>query len=152
MIKSKKEKSETMYNIDRLSEKCGVSRRTVRYYIQRGLLPPPEGKLKGAYYTDKHLKRLEEIKSLSAEGVPLNMMRDIFEKKITLNDIPCVAEDEKVEKTKVKPIQEPENIWIHLEIEEGVEFNFRKDKADKINLNKLINDLQKKLRSCYYVK
>lgn len=59
------------FGIAELAERGGVSRRTVRYYVQRGLLPPPTGVGRGKHYTEEHLGALLRVKDLQAEGVPL---------------------------------------------------------------------------------
>ena len=66
-----KEEIPNIYTIDMLAEESGLNRRTVRYYIHRGLLPPPFGKKRGSYYTDLHLNRLLTINKLADQGVPL---------------------------------------------------------------------------------
>lgn len=63
---------ERRYAIGELAELGGVSRRTVRYYVTRELVPPPTGVGRGAYYTDDHLERLIRVRDLQAAGVPLN--------------------------------------------------------------------------------
>ena len=63
---------ERTYSIGSLADATGVSRRTVRFYVQRDLLPPPEGLGRGALYTDEHLARLLQIKVWQEEGVPLD--------------------------------------------------------------------------------
>jgi DNA-binding transcriptional MerR regulator len=62
---------ERTYTIGSLADTAGVSRRTVRFYVQRDLLPPPEGLGRGALYSDEHLARLLEIKAWQEEGIPL---------------------------------------------------------------------------------
>jgi DNA-binding transcriptional MerR regulator len=59
------------YSIGELAELGGVSRRTVRYYVQRGLLPEPLGLGRGDHYTDTHLERLRRIKALQEQGLSL---------------------------------------------------------------------------------
>jgi DNA-binding transcriptional MerR regulator len=59
------------YGPDELAERAGVSRRTVRYYVQRGLLPAPAGLGRGKHYGEAHLTRLIRIRELQAAGVPL---------------------------------------------------------------------------------
>ncbi len=63
---------ERTYSIGTLADAAGVSRRTVRFYVQRDLLPPPEGLGRGAHYTDEHLARLLQIKGWQEEGVALD--------------------------------------------------------------------------------
>lgn len=65
----------TTYSIGALAEAAGVSRRTVRFYVQRGLLAPPEGLGRGAHYTDDHLASLLQIKGWQEQGVPLEQIR-----------------------------------------------------------------------------
>jgi len=60
------------YTIGSLADTAGVSRRTVRFYVQRDLLPPPQGLGRGALYTDEHLARLLQIKAWQEDGVPLD--------------------------------------------------------------------------------
>jgi DNA-binding transcriptional MerR regulator len=64
------------YSIAELAAAGGVSRRTVRFYVQRGLLPPPGSLGRGARYTDEHLARLIAIKGWQEQGVPLEEIRD----------------------------------------------------------------------------
>jgi DNA-binding transcriptional MerR regulator len=63
------------YSIADLAAAGGVSRRTVRFYVQRGLLPPPGSLGRGARYTTAHLARLLEIKAWQEQGVPLEEIR-----------------------------------------------------------------------------
>jgi DNA-binding transcriptional MerR regulator len=64
-----------MYNIETLAKMTGLTRRTIRYYIQRGILEPPHGGGRGSYYTDDHLKQLKKIKKWSVQGVPIIHMK-----------------------------------------------------------------------------
>src|SRR5688572_19368178 len=58
-----------------LSDLAGVSVRTVRYYIQQGLLPAPESRGPGAHYGPEHLDRLRLIRRLQREHLPLAEIR-----------------------------------------------------------------------------
>ena len=60
------------YTVGELAEAGGVSRRTVRFYVQRGLLPPPEGLGRGAHYTEDHLAALLRIKAWQEQGAALD--------------------------------------------------------------------------------
>jgi DNA-binding transcriptional MerR regulator len=46
------------YSLDELCQLADMNLRTVRYYIQQGLVPGPEGKNRGARYFQLHLERL----------------------------------------------------------------------------------------------
>jgi len=61
-----------IYGVEELAERAGVTRRTVRYYVQRELLPPPRGLGRGKHYTEAHLATLVRIKELQEAGVPLD--------------------------------------------------------------------------------
>lgn len=63
------------FSIGSLADAAGVSRRTVRFYVQGGLLEPPVGLGRGAHYTEAHLARLMQIKSWQEQGVPLEAIR-----------------------------------------------------------------------------
>jgi DNA-binding transcriptional MerR regulator len=63
-------------SIGELAQRTGVTRRTIRYYVEIGLLPPPAGAGKAAVYGRDHLERLETIKELQAYRLSLEEIRD----------------------------------------------------------------------------
>jgi hypothetical protein len=63
------------FNIDELADLGGVSRRTVRYNVQEGLLPPPLGVGRGRHYDQSHLGRLLEVKAQQEAGLTLDEIR-----------------------------------------------------------------------------
>jgi len=63
---------EKRYTISELAELTGVSRRTVRYYVQRTLIPPPLGAGRGHYYTRAHVRRIAKIRDLQDLGFSLD--------------------------------------------------------------------------------
>lgn len=67
------------YKISELAEEAGVTKRTIHYYISKGLLLPPEGIGVNSLYNDEHLKRLRLIKKLQAEYMPLNKIREYIQ-------------------------------------------------------------------------
>ena len=50
------------YKVSELAEKAGVTKRTIHYYISKGLLLPPEGSGVNSVYNDEHLNRILLIK------------------------------------------------------------------------------------------
>ena len=64
------------YKISELADKAGVTKRTIHYYISKGLLLPPEGEGVNSTYNDEHLNRLLLIKKLQSEYIPLNKIRE----------------------------------------------------------------------------
>jgi DNA-binding transcriptional MerR regulator len=65
----------TDYTLADLANLSGVSARTVRYYIQSGLLPAPLGAGPAARYTEAHLDRLRFIRKLQSAHLPLAEIR-----------------------------------------------------------------------------
>jgi DNA-binding transcriptional MerR regulator len=87
------------YSIGALANAAGVSRRTVRFYVERGLLAPPEGLGRGARYTDEHLARLLQIKGWQEAGVALEEIHvrvhaepEVAERRRKRATAPTVAE------------------------------------------------------------
>jgi DNA-binding transcriptional MerR regulator len=100
------------YGIAELAELAGVTRRTVRYYVQRGLLPTPLGTGRGPHYTQAHLERLIRIRTLQETGVPLSKI---------------AARLDGVQQTSASPPEVlPEcHIWTRFALTDGVELHVR---------------------------
>lgn len=64
-----------VYELGELSHLAGVTPRTVRYYIQQGLLRSPGTPGPGAKYDAAHLDRLRLIRRLQREHLPLAEIR-----------------------------------------------------------------------------
>jgi DNA-binding transcriptional MerR regulator len=64
------------YTITELADLSGVNRRNIHFYVQQGLLPPPEGAGLGARYNDEHLLRLRAIPILRNRGLRLDEIRE----------------------------------------------------------------------------
>ncbi len=60
------------YSIGELAQATGVPRRTIRYYVQLGLLLPPKGAGRGHYYEQGHYERLVRIRELRDRGFSLD--------------------------------------------------------------------------------
>ncbi len=71
------------YDLAELSGRARVTPRTVRYYIQQGLLPAPISTGPGAKYGGGHLDRLRLIRRLQQGHLPLAEIRRRLE---TLSD------------------------------------------------------------------
>lgn len=63
------------YRISELAEKAGVTKRTVHYYLAKGLLPPSEGEGLGTTYSDEHLYRIMLIKKMQDSYLPLEEIK-----------------------------------------------------------------------------
>lgn len=105
--------SEKQYTIDDLCELTGFSRRTVRYYVQEGLVDPPAGRGRGGFYYDSQLEQLRQIKALQERGLKLAAIAEILK-------------DKKEESVPEKPSLERE-IWIKHSITDGLELHFSRE-------------------------
>jgi DNA-binding transcriptional MerR regulator len=75
-----KETQRARYGIRELVQASGVPRRTVRYYVQIGLLAPPAGAGRGHYYLPAHLERLVRIRDLRQQGRSLDEIRALLDR------------------------------------------------------------------------
>jgi DNA-binding transcriptional MerR regulator len=73
--------SENSYSLIDLADAAGIEARTIRSYIERGLLPGAVTKGRAASYSEEHLSRLEIIKSLrrARPNIPLSELRIFLE-------------------------------------------------------------------------
>ena len=67
-----------VYTLDQLAELAGVNRRTIRYYIQLGLIDRPIGETRAAYYTWQHLKQLLEVRGYTEQGFSLERIAELM--------------------------------------------------------------------------
>ncbi len=61
--------------IDQLAQRTGMTVRNIRAHQSRGLLPPPEVRARTGYYGAEHVPRVELIKELQADGLPLEFIK-----------------------------------------------------------------------------
>ena len=70
----------TTYSLDDLGKLTGLSPRTIRNYIQKGLLPGSDTRGRNASYTDAHLDRLQCIQIIrDKSGLPLDELRMVMQ-------------------------------------------------------------------------
>lgn len=67
------------FSLDDLCTLAALPKRTVRYYIQIGLLDRPVGETRAAHYLSSHLDSLLRIKQLTEAGISLERVRDILQ-------------------------------------------------------------------------
>ena len=67
-----------MFSLDELCQLADYPKRTVRYYIQLGLVSRPVGEARAARYTGEHLNQLRRIKQLTISGVSLRRVAEIL--------------------------------------------------------------------------
>lgn len=66
------------YDIQGLVAESGVPRRTIHFYVQQGILPPPQGAGLAAVYGEEHRLRLALIPILRKQGLRLDQIRQRF--------------------------------------------------------------------------
>src|SRR6266516_5930320 len=74
-------KEQDFYTIEQVATRTGLTKRTLRYYEEVGLLPPTD-RTEGNYrrYTESDIQRLERIKKLrDLLGFSLTDIREILE-------------------------------------------------------------------------
>jgi len=114
------------YKVSKLAEKAGVTKRTIHYYISKGLLLPPEGTGINSLYNDEHLERILLIKKLQAEYMPLNKIREY----ILENPKEKVRKSAKEMKAKVINKEEKE-VYIRENICDVFEIHYSKENEEK---------------------
>ena len=66
------------YTADDLATHAGIPRRTIRYYIELGLVDRPIGETRAAYYSWQHLQQLLEIRKLTEQGFSLERVGELL--------------------------------------------------------------------------
>jgi DNA-binding transcriptional MerR regulator len=66
-----KKSSKDRKSLADLARESSLPARTIRYYIARGILPPPLVGGRDAWYGPEHSERLEKIRALQASGLTL---------------------------------------------------------------------------------
>jgi DNA-binding transcriptional MerR regulator len=65
------------FSIDELCTLTDLPKRTVRYYIQIGLVDRPDGETRGARYRRRHLEQLLSIRQWTQAGLSLERIREL---------------------------------------------------------------------------
>jgi len=65
------------FSLDDICTLADLPRRTVRFYIQEGLVDRPKGAKRGAYYTREHLDQLLAIRKWQRAGLNLERIREL---------------------------------------------------------------------------
>ncbi|MFE3830252.1 MerR family transcriptional regulator [Streptomyces sp. NPDC059092] len=116
--------------MEELARTAGITVRTVRFYRERGLLPPPRREGRIAWYDDHHLARLRTIAALLERGHTLTGIADLataFESGRDVGEVLGLGLGEPTEETPVRLSPEeladyfedevtPENLATALEL------------------------------------
>jgi len=71
--------TENDLTIEQLAAKTGMSVRNIRAHQARGLLAPPEVRMRVGYYGPEHVAQLRQIRELQDEGFNLNGIKRLLE-------------------------------------------------------------------------
>jgi len=114
------EENERLFTLGELGSLVDLPRRTVRYYIQIGLLDRPEGVGRGAHYTTRHLNQLLEIRKWQQSGLSLGRIRELLgtDGGAALTPPPRPRQKGSVE------------VWSHLFINDGIELTIDPKRAN----------------------
>ena len=129
------------YAIGDLARLAGVSRRTVRYYVQEGLIPPPLGVGRGNHYGSEHLEQILRVKAMQEAGRTLDEIRSAFAKASARQapvsaKAPCTSAlramgDKSTRPARLKVAPEPQQIerslWRRFTLAPGVELHVAGD-------------------------
>jgi len=98
------------FNLELLSSLTGMSRRTIRYYIQSGLIAKPTGAGRGSHYNQQHLDQLLEIKKWQDAGLSLARIQELLEGRDSSGVVPP--------ERRRRPGDI--SVWSHIHINDGV--------------------------------
>ena len=105
------------FTLDDISALAELPRRTVRYYIQSGLIDRPQGVGKGAYYTQSHVEQLLLVRKWQLAGLSLERIGELLKQQAAGPLPPTPRRAGTVE------------VWSHLVISDGVELNLEPSRA-----------------------
>jgi len=125
------------YSLDELCALTEFTKRTVRFYMQEGLVDRSEGQKKGAFYLEKHLLQLLVIKKWQKAGLSLDRIKEIIRDENT---------DELIPPIKVQQAGMVE-VWSHLLISDGISLQIEPSRAGLTP--EQTRELSKKLMQIY---
>lgn len=119
------------YRISELCERTGVTRRTVHYYIGRGLLPPAEGAGPASYYTEAHVERILAVRRMQEAYLPLDEIRRRLEDGTDgdVDEGPAAPAA-----SGPRPLRYAERRLVRILLERGVELTYPEDDEEAAEL------------------
>jgi len=104
------------YSLDELCTLAELPKRTVRYYIQVGLLDRPLGETRAARYTGRHVEQLLQVRKWADAGVSLERIREL------LHGAPPPVPPRPRGSGTVE-------VWSHLVVADGIEITLEPGRA-----------------------
>jgi len=102
--------------IEELVMETGLKPRTIRYCVHKGLIQPPAGRGRRAFYRRSDLQRLIEIRNYRGQGLSFTKIREILKSRTP-------------------------QTWTRYELKPGLEVHIESglEKQSKINIPNLID-------------
>ena len=97
------------FTLQELCAQVDLPVRTVRYYVQIGLIAPPQGETRAARYSDAHVQQLDQIRRWSAAGLSLARIRELL------------ARPEADVLHRAAPVPGKVEVKSHVQIADGIE-------------------------------
>jgi DNA-binding transcriptional MerR regulator len=97
------------YLINQLAERAGVTVRTIRYYVNEGLLPSPQTKGRYSAYDEDYLYRIKLIKFYKESYLPLSRIRELLD-EMSPEEIKASVEKYEKEPPEFNLPPTPENL------------------------------------------
>ena len=116
------------FSLDEIAALAELPRRTVRYYIQSGLIDRPQGVGKGAYYTQRHVEQLLFVRKWQLAGLSLERIGELLRQGELGGDRRAPSHDD----LPIPPAPRRPGtveVWSHLVVAEGVEVVLEPGKA-----------------------
>ena len=105
------------FTLDEIAALAELPRRTVRYYIQSGLIDRPRGVGKGAFYTQRHVEQLLLVRKWQLAGLSLERIGELLKQQAAGPLPPTPRRSGTVE------------VWSHLVVSDGVELTLEPSRA-----------------------
>ncbi len=105
------------FSLDELCTLTDLPKRTVRYYMQMGLVDRPIGETRAAHYLTAHLDQLLKVKQLTDAGISLERIAEIQNGE----ELPVPAKPRKPGDIQVKS---------HIFVATGIELQISPEEAD----------------------
>jgi DNA-binding transcriptional MerR regulator len=105
------------FSLDDLCTLTDLPKRTVRYYMQMGLVDRPIGETRAAHYLSQHLEQLLKVKQLTDAGISLERIAEIQNGE----ELPVPAKPRKPGDIQVRS---------HVHVAPGIELQISPEEAD----------------------
>lgn len=112
----RQETPDRSYTLDELCTLTEFPKRTVRYYMQLGLVDRPVGETRAAQYSRRQLEQLLSIRKWTQAGVSLERIRDLLD-----GSPPPVPPRPRASGTV--------EVWSHLIVADGIEITLEPNRA-----------------------